>query len=93
MDDQSLPYSIWTKMLKPETTASISMAFKALVAGNASPDQQKLAIEFLIKIGCRTNDSDWFPDRDITSFAAGRRFVGMQIIDMINLKVGSIKEG
>jgi hypothetical protein len=79
-------------MLTPEMLKRVSMAFKCLSAGNASEDQQKFVLDYLIKIGCRTYDTDWFIDERVSSFAAGRRYVGQQIVEMVNLPIGSIKE-
>lgn len=90
--DKNMPFVTWKSLLDDQTAKSVSLAFKALEKGTASPEQQQYALDFLIKIGCRTYDSDWFQDDRITSFAAGRRFVGMQIVEIINLKIGKLKQ-
>ena len=92
MKDISKPYTQWSKTIDPTTLKRLSMAFKCLSTGTATDEQQKFAVNFLIKIGCRTYDTDWFPEERISCFAAGRRFVGQQIVDMINLNIGNIKE-
>ena len=89
--DKNMPYSTWISVLDDNTKAQVSMVFKSLEKGTATPEQQKLALDFLIKIGCRTYDSDWFPDERTSCFAAGRRYVGEQIIQLINLKIGKLK--
>lgn len=83
-----MPYQDWETILDKETTKAVSLAFKCLEKGEASPDQQKLVLDFLIKIGCRTYDTDWFPEERISCFAAGRRYVGQQIVRFINLRIG-----
>lgn len=86
--DKNMPYNDWDKIMDSATTSSISMAFKSLSEGVASEEQQKNVLEFLIRIGCRTYDTDWFQDERISCFAAGRRYVGQQIVRFINLKIG-----
>ena len=90
--DKNMPYNNWESVMDQQTTSTVSMAFKALEKGKASEAQQKLVLDFLIKIGCRTYDTDWFLDERISSFAAGRRYVGLQIVRFINLKVGKINK-
>lgn len=60
-------------------------ALKALREGKASPDQQQLAIDGLMGITAYY-DLSYRPnsDRD-TAFAEGKRFVGAQVVKMINL--------
>jgi len=92
MSDKKLPYNTWESEINDATAiSSVALAFKSLEKGTATPDQQKLVLDFLIKIGCRTYDSDWFPDERTSCFAAGRRHVGQQIIQFLNLKVGKLK--
>lgn len=93
MKDKSMPYYPWADCIDPDSTKQASLAFKSLEKGVATPDQQKYVLEFLVKIGCRTYDTDWFHgDHSASDFAAGRRFVGQQIVEFINLKVGRIKD-
>ena len=92
MSDKSNPQLPWASFLDKQPLKQISLAFKCLQEGEASPDQQKLVLEFLIKIGCRTYDSDWFPEERVSCFAAGRRYVGQQIVELTNLKIGKIEE-
>lgn len=60
-------------------------ALKALREGKASPEQQQLAIDGLMGITAYY-DLSYRPnsDRD-TAFAEGKRFVGAQVVKMINL--------
>ena len=91
MKDLANPQLPWASFLDKQTLKAVSLAFKCLEKGEASPDQQKLALDFLIKIGCRTYDSDWFLEERISCFAAGRRYVGQQIVELINIKIGKIE--
>lgn len=82
-----LPYASW------DCPKSVTLAFKNLYDGTATEEQQKLLLNWLLEFGCRVNDMDWFPSGDRDScFAAGRRFVGQQIVRQIKLKVGQMKE-
>lgn len=63
------------KKFKQEYRAQIR-AIQALHTGTASERQQQLALAFIIKHLCRTDEFNYFPsDRD-TAFALGREAVG-----------------
>ena len=67
-------------------------ALQAVAHGMASPDQQKRAITWLIEKGAATYDMTYRPgalegERD-TSFAEGRRFVGLQVVKLLKWKTG-----
>lgn len=65
-------------------------AIKALVRGDANSVQQQRAIDFIIRMA-RTYDLSYFPsDRD-TAFAEGSRFVGLQIVKLININTSTLK--
>ena len=69
-----------------EFTEDETRAFKALNAGNASEGQQKVALNLILYKICRTYDLSFRPDSErATSFAEGKRHVGMQIVKQINL--------
>jgi hypothetical protein len=62
-------------------------AIKALASGLARADQQKIALDYIVSTLSGTYDLSYRPDelggeRD-TSFAEGRRFVGLAIRRMI----------
>lgn len=60
---------------------------KAMVAGVATESQQKRFMEWIIQDVARVHDLSMFtgPDGErLTSFAEGRRFVGLQVIKMLN---------
>jgi len=68
------------------------MAIKGLAAGTASPEQQQRAIKWIIENACATYDLSYRPtsDRD-TSFAEGRRFVGLEIVKALKLNASILK--
>lgn len=75
----------------PSADPQIVAAFQALQRGNATTDQQKRALEWLVKDCSQTYDLSYRPGdegRRDTDFAEGRRFVGLQIVKLLNLKIG-----
>jgi hypothetical protein len=68
-------------------------AIQALVKGAATADQQKRAMNWIVKNCCRTYDLSYRPGeegRRDTDFAEGRRSVGLQLVMLMNLKIGLI---
>lgn len=67
-------------------------ALQALAFGEASPDQQRRALKFLIERVSCAYDLSYRPEseRD-TAFAEGRRFVGLQIIKLLNLNLAKFR--
>ena len=67
-------------------------AIKAMAAGVANDGQQKVALDWIIKEACGTYDVDWFPDSDRnSSFAAGKRWVGQQLVKLVNLPSSALE--
>lgn len=65
-------------------------AIKALLRGDATPDQQKFAMEWIVQSAAMTHEQSFYPkDPLVTAFVEGRRSVGLQIIKLANLKVQS----
>lgn len=63
-------------------------AVKAVAAGNASPEQQKRALNWIIQKAARTYDEPFMPGQhDLTLNLLGRRNVGLQIVKLINVPV------
>ena len=69
-------------------------AIKGIAAGTATPDQQQRALKWIIENACATYELSYRPtsDRD-TSFAEGRRFVGLQIVKALHLDISKLKKG
>jgi hypothetical protein len=67
-------------------------AVQAVSRGEATEEQQRVAIKFIIEDICLTYDEPYRPDseRD-TTFALGKRHAGMEIVKFIKLKMGKIK--
>jgi len=71
-------------------------AFQALARGAANAEQQKRALDWLVKKACRTYDLSFRPGEDgrrDTDFAEGQRSIGLQIVKLLNLKIGLLQRG
>lgn len=84
-----------TLALGPYVPAGYEMAdaaaFHALQRGDATPDQQKKALDWLITQGAGTYQFHYYPsDRD-TAFALGRAFVGQQVVKLLTLNLMSLR--
>ena len=61
-------------------------ALQALARGDATPEQQKRALEWTIKNAALAYDVSFQPESDrASSFAEGRRFVGLKIIELLTV--------
>lgn len=72
------------------------MAFQALQRGDATSQQMKIALTWLVNDAARTYDNAFQPGgaegaRD-SDFLAGRQFVGQQVVKLLNLNPLAIKE-
>ena len=67
-------------------------AVQGLLAGTASPEQQRRALRWVIEVACGTYDFHYQPgsERD-TAFGLGRAFVGQQIVKLTKLNLSSIR--
>ena len=66
-------------------------AMKALEKGEANAHQQKMALRWIIETVAKTYDLSYrLNDRD-TAFAEGKRFVGLQIVKLLNLPLSNLK--
>lgn len=70
-------------------------AIKRLVDGTATPDDQKRAMDWIVRIACATYDLEFRPDEAggdrASSFAAGKRFIGLQIVKLININPDKLR--
>ncbi len=65
-------------------------AMKALARGDASADQQKRALDWIIRCAAMTYDESFVPGHpDVAAYRAGRISVGRQIVGLINAKIKS----
>jgi len=71
----------------PYEKADVS-AFQALEKGEATPDQQKRALAWLINVGSMSYEDvyDRDSERDST-FMNGRRFVGLRVVKMLRINL------
>jgi len=77
-----------TRWDKPDAAA-----FQALARGEASPDQQKRALRFLVENIAGYYDISFRPESDrVSAFAEGKRFVGQQVVKLIALNMGAFKD-
>lgn len=67
-------------------------AIQALVKGEATPQQQQRAINFIVNDIALTYDVEYRTDPRDHAMASGRRFVGLQIVKMIKLNIAVLKE-
>jgi hypothetical protein len=66
-------------------------AIKALAAGTANAGQQKIAIDWILR-AAGTYDVTFQPDSErATSYAEGKRAVGLQVVKLINIPVTLLK--
>jgi hypothetical protein len=66
------------------TLADIA-AMQALEKGEASPDQQKRALAWIINNVCLTYDLEYRTEDRDHAFASGRRFAGLQVVKALKL--------
>lgn len=71
------------------------VAIQALVRGEADQLQQQRALRWIVEHAARTYDLTYFGgpggDRD-SAFAAGKAFVGQQVVKMTKLDVAELKK-
>lgn len=65
-------------------------AMQALQRGDATPDQQKRALDWVIMSVCGTYDLTYRTDPRADAFVSGRRFVGLQIIKALKVKLTAL---
>lgn len=67
-------------------------ALQALARGDAPPNQQQRALKFIIETVCETYGLGWHPSGPHeASFAAGRRFPGLQIVKLLRLNLAKLR--
>lgn len=77
----------------PEYTKTIALAVQAVASGNATEGQQKMAMEWIVKVAAATYDEPFRPGQpDVLTYMLGRRSVGLAIVKLINLKTELLKE-
>jgi hypothetical protein len=78
----------------PSVTVAEVAALKAVAACNASPEQQKRAMDFIIERVAGTYEEVYCPgetgNRD-TAYALGKRRVGTYIVSLLNADIRRFK--
>jgi hypothetical protein len=70
-------------------------AIQALQRGDASADQQKRALKFIVNTLAGTYDGSFRPGPDgerVTSFAEGKRHVGLQLVKLANINLPAFRK-
>ena len=61
-------------------------AIRAVASGTADIDQQKRAVRWIVEQAAGTYQPSFRPEGDReTCFAEGRRFVGLQVVKLVNM--------
>lgn len=66
-------------------------AIQACANGDATPEQQKRAMEWIMYKAANMNDLEYRTDGRDHAFASGRRSVGLQISKLISLNKGAFR--
>ena len=63
-----------------------AFAIRQVATGQATPDQQRLAITTIVEGIARYYDLSYRPgDHAATDFAEGKRYVGSQLVTLVNM--------
>jgi hypothetical protein len=91
----ALPLPVEPNTPPPYDKADVA-AFRAFREGRAEPYQQQLVLEWLI-YACGTYENPWRSGGDegarSSDFAAGKQFIGQQIVKMINMPMKNEERG
>lgn len=69
-------------------------AVQALNRGEATPEQQKMFLQWVVNHAAATYDQSFQEEGDReTAFASGRRFVGLQIVKLSVLSTNALLKG
>ena len=84
--------SIPPAYLPPKAAIADTAALQAISRGEATPEQQKRGLKWIIEAGAATYDQSYRVDSHETAFAEGRRFVGNSIIKELKINLLNLKE-
>lgn len=76
----------------PPWEVADAAAMQALARGDATPDQQQRALNWIIYGAAGTYDADYRPDSRDHAFVSGRRFVGLEIIKLLKVSVKAFSQ-
>jgi hypothetical protein len=67
-------------------------AIQALTRGEASPEQQRRALDWIVNRAAMTYDEPFIPGKpDVSDYLAGRMSVGRQIVKLTKLDIQALK--
>jgi hypothetical protein len=70
---------------------AVAYAVKAVAAGKAVEAQQRLVVDWLIRIACRTYEDPFDPESsETTTYMLGRRSVGQAVANLISMPASKI---
>lgn len=73
------------------TVADVA-AVQAVARGDATKDQQQRALNWIIYEAAKAYDLDYRPDSRDHAFASGKRFAGLQVVTMLKIDIGKLKQ-
>jgi hypothetical protein len=85
----------WEPWKPSEWEIADAAAIQALGRGTASEEQQKRALQFIVNTLAGTYDGSFRPGPDgerVTSFAEGKRHVGLQLVKLANINLSAFKK-
>ncbi len=75
-----------------QVTYKVAMAMMALRDGVASPDQQQMALKWILGEACAKLHFPYYPNDRDTAFALGRRFVADQITGLFSMDTNALRD-
>lgn len=72
-------------------TLPVASAIKALHDGTASPHQQQIALQWIVREACGKAHFPYHASERDTAFALGRLFVAEQIVGLFNADLSSLR--
>jgi len=68
-------------------------ALQALARGDASAEQQRRALDWVVRVAAGTYNATFHPGQpDASAFAEGRRFVGLEVVKLLNLNLSAFRK-
>ena len=76
----------------PDFELADAASLQALQRGEATEEQQKRALDWIVKTAACTYDLSYRPtDNGDTDFAEGKRFVGLSIVKLLNINIAKLR--
>lgn len=67
-------------------------ALQALMRGDASPEQQKRALTWIIEKGAQTYEPEYKTDSRDHAYCSGRRSVGLNIVFLLHADLSKLQQ-